>query len=102
MVCKSYALGHILSAQLIFSAEYFIVKVKDLIKALQSMPQDARVLQLWDGEARTAIKHVWLSRSGDVITADNGEFCHSTETRPIDAPTEQEYKLWKTPGGEYD
>jgi hypothetical protein len=51
-------------------------------------------------EARTIINHVWLSRSGDVITADSGMTCYSTETRPIDAPTKEEDRYWETPSDE--
>lgn len=70
----------------------------ELIEALKAMPADAVVRHLWDGEARTVIEHVWLSRSGDVITADNGMACYSEETRPIDAPTTLKEKHWQTPG----
>ena len=62
------------------------MKVSELINALAQMPQDAEVLHLWDGEARTAINHVWLSRGGDVVTADSGIVCYSEETRPMFIP----------------
>lgn len=74
------------------------MNASELIGALKAMPADAVVLHLWDGEARTVIEHVWLSRSGDVITADNGMVCYSEETRPSDAPTILEEKYWRTPG----
>ena len=76
------------------------MKVSELIKCLKEMPEDAEVFHLWDGEARTIINHVWLSRSGDVITADSGMTCYSTETRPIDAPTKEEDRYWETPSDE--
>ena len=76
------------------------MKVKDLIEKLKEMPEDAEVFHLWDGAARTIINHVWLSRSGNVITADSGEVCYQTETRPIDAPTEREDRYWSTPQDE--
>ena len=73
------------------------MKVKDLIDELQKMPQDAEVLHLWDGEARTVIEHVWLSNGGNVITADHDMVCYSTKNRPIDAPTMGDIRYWRTP-----
>lgn len=72
------------------------MKVKELIKKLETMPQDAEVFHLWDGEPRTKIVHVWLSKNGNVITSDSGEVCYSTESRPIDAPSEKENPYWYT------
>jgi hypothetical protein len=68
--------------------------VKELIDALKDMPGEAEVLHIWDGEARTGIKYVWLSRNGKVITSDYGMVCYSTESRPFDAPTSEENKFW--------
>lgn len=73
------------------------MKVKDLITELEKMPQDAEVLHLWDGEARTAIEIVYLSKNGNVITADFGMVCYSSDTRPVDAPTREEDRHWETP-----
>jgi len=73
------------------------MKVKQLIEKLQEMPEDAKVLHLWDGAPRTGIEHVWLSKGGDVITADNDMVCYSTESRPINAPTSSESEYWHTP-----
>jgi len=73
------------------------MKVKDLIDSLQSMPKEAKVFHLWDGHARTEINHVWLSKIGHVITADNGEVCYSDGDRPIDAPTTKQKCYWTTP-----
>ncbi len=58
------------------------MKVKELIESLKQMPQDAYVWHLWDGEARTQIKHVWLAREGRVITADDKQVCYTGKTRP--------------------
>jgi hypothetical protein len=74
------------------------MKVSELIEALRTMPADADVLHLWDGEARTGIEHVWLSRDGNVITADDGMVCYSTGTRPVTAPTSDENKYWSSTG----
>lgn len=73
------------------------MKVRELIEALKAMPEDAEVLHLWDGEARTRIEHVWLDRVGAVITADDAMTCYSTDTRPIDAPTSEDDPYWATP-----
>ena len=76
--------------------------VAQLIKALEAMPKSADVFHLWHGEARTVINHVWLSRGGDVVTADYGMTCFSGKTRPADAPTEKEDPSWQTPGNPND
>lgn len=60
------------------------MKVKDLIKQLKKMPKDAIVMQLWDGEPRTEINVVYLSKKGEVITSDFNEKCWSEESQPID------------------
>ena len=73
------------------------MKVKDLIKELEKMPQDAEVMHLWDGEARTAIEVVYESKNGTVITSDFQQVCYSSSTRPIDAPTKEEERYWETP-----
>ena len=83
------------------------MKVFELIERLRHMPSDADVLRLWDGELRTAIEHVWLSRDGVVGTADNDMVLYSGDSRPADAPTEKEDPYWSTPqaqrpGGEND
>lgn len=73
------------------------MKVSKLIERLQQMPPDADVFHLWDGELRTAIEHVWLSRDGVVGTADFNQVLYTGDSRPIDAPTEQENRYWSTP-----
>lgn len=78
------------------------MNARELIEALKLMPSDAEVLHLWDGEARTGIKHIWLSRDGNVITADDGMVCYSTETRPTNAPTMEQDQYWQTPEAEDD
>lgn len=73
------------------------MKVKDLITALEKMPQDAEVMHLWDGDARTTIEMAYLSKNGTVVTADFGMVCYSSDTRPMDAPTSEEDRYWETP-----
>ena len=72
------------------------MNVSELIEVLGTLPQDATVLHLWDGEARTEINHAWLSKDGKVITADYGMVCYSSETRPVDAPGGDQ-RYWETP-----
>jgi hypothetical protein len=65
------------------------MKVKQLIELLQTMPPDADVWHLWDGEPRTEIQMAWVTRDGAVITADYDAVCYSPENRPIDAPDDR-------------
>lgn len=74
------------------------MKVAELIAELQKMPQDANVWHLWDGDPRTQIAHVWLSRAGAVVTADSGMMCYSTNARPPEAPDSKTDLYWKSPG----
>lgn len=69
---------------------------KQLIEKLQSMPPDAEVMHLWDGELRTTIEHVWVSRGGDVVTADCKEVAYSDCDRPVGAPTSEQDPYWQT------
>lgn len=75
------------------------MKVWQLILKLSTMPLNAMVLHVWDGHARTRIKHVWLSRIGDVITADDGEVVYGKSTRPIWLTGDENNDYWETPGG---
>ena len=70
------------------------MKVKELIKELSQMPQDAEVAHIWDEALRTNIELVWLSKSGIVATSDFGMVVYNDEDRPISAPTEKEDKYW--------
>lgn len=75
------------------------MKVSELIEKLIEMPQDAEVLHLWDGSPRTSIEVVYLSKNGDVITADYNMVCYYDDARPIGAPNDKEDKYWKTERG---
>lgn len=70
--------------------------VKSLIQELQKMPQDAEVTHIWDGEPRTHIELVWLTKCGFVATSDYNELVYSDNNRPINAPTERDNKYWRT------
>jgi hypothetical protein len=71
----------------------------ELMQLLETMPPDARVWHVWDGEARTEVEHVWLARDGTVVTADNNQVLYSTESRSEDAPTSDQEPYWCTPEG---
>lgn len=71
------------------------MKVSQLIECLKHMPQNANVMHLWDGEARTSIEFVWLAKSGDVITADGEMVSYSDEDRPSSVPSL--LTRWRTP-----
>lgn len=71
--------------------------VSKLIEALKTMPPDAQVMHLWDGSARTQIQHVWLSKGGEVVTADEDEVCYIDSHRPVGSPNEIEQPYWTTP-----
>lgn len=73
------------------------MKVRELIKILETMPKDAPVEHLWDGRTRTSIELVWLSKGGYVVTSDYGMVCYDTNDRPLDAPTGEEDRYWSTP-----
>lgn len=73
------------------------MKVKELIKKLSQMPQDAKVAHIWDGAIRTNIELVWLSRGGIVATCDFGMVVYADENRPMSAPTEKEVRYWYSP-----
>lgn len=73
------------------------MKVSKLIECLQKMPPDAEVWHLWDGELRTEIQHVWLSRDGVVGTADYDQVLYTGDARPSDAPDAKEDPYWSTP-----
>jgi hypothetical protein len=76
------------------------MKVKDLIEKLQALPPDADVYHIWDGEPRTAIEVVYLSKSGDVMTADYGEMVYTELARPIGSqPGTRWWSLPDNPSG---
>lgn len=70
--------------------------VKELIKELEKLPQNANVYHLWDGEPRTQINIVYESKNGSVITSDYNQNCYSTNARPKNAPTAEVDIYWKT------
>ena len=70
------------------------MKVADLVSELLTLPQDADVLSIWDGEPRTDINAVWLSRSGRVMLCDVDDVVYSEESRPPWSPSQKENPHW--------
>mgnify|MGYP000700415745 CR=1 FL=1 len=73
------------------------MNVKDLISALQKMPPDAPVWHIWDGAARSQIAHVWLAKSGHVMTIDQQQVVYDDQDRPASAPPSHETRYWQSP-----
>lgn len=72
------------------------MNVAELLAALASMPPDATVRCVWDGEPRSAIRHVWLALSGGVNLADQNDVVYDPNERPAGA-VEDELGHWYTP-----
>lgn len=72
------------------------MKVKTLIEKLKELPQNADVYHIWDGEPRTKISVVYLSKGGDVMTSSINQVVYSNHARPVNAPTEKEEQYWRT------
>jgi len=73
------------------------MKVNELIVRLTQMDQEADVYHLWDGEPRTIIEHVYMSKTGLCVTADFSMVAYSNEGRPVGAPSSEEDHYWETP-----
>ena len=69
--------------------------VARLLAALARMPLTADVRYVYDGEARSDVDHVWLSRDGHVVLAQSDEPVYSKESQPSNAVEEDGY--WYTP-----
>lgn len=63
------------------------MKVSDLIKELQQLPQDANVYCVWDGEPRSSIDLVWEDDAGDIMLMDESGYVYSA--RPKGFTTQQ-------------
>ena len=71
------------------------MKVKDIIKKLLDMPQDAEMGHLWDGAVRSHVDTIYLAKSGTVVGAPEGEPAYYDEDRPEKAPTHEEDPYWR-------
>ena len=74
--------------------------VKELREILSTMPDDAYVRYVWDGEPRSSVRCVWLARNGAVILADRLERVYSEAARPPEAEVGR--YSWNTPDVEDD
>lgn len=77
------------------------MNVGELINILETMPKDAKVFHIWDGEPRTAIDIVYLSKSGSVMTIAYNSPVYSEKARPLDDTTSDSkvYYSIKNPKG---
>lgn len=72
------------------------MKVNQLIEILKTMPPEAKVFHIWDGEPRTEINIVYLSKAGHVMTIDNHQPIYSKMALPEDIDSESN-KTYYTP-----
>ena len=73
------------------------MNVAQAIKILNTLPANAPLHHLWDGALRTEIEHIYLGKTGKVVTADWGENSYEDDGRPVDAPSSEEDRYWCTP-----
>lgn len=65
------------------------MKVKELIKNLQELPQDADAFYLYDGFCTCEVEGAYLANSGEVIIMDSQVVYHDY-SRPVGSPTEKD------------
>lgn len=70
------------------------MKVSELIARLQAMPPEAEVGYYWDSAARSVVDHVWLTRDGRVLVADDDETIE-TRDRPEGVPSWEQDPSWR-------
>ena len=76
------------------------MNVQELIDLLEQIPVDKRgapVKHLWDGMLHTEVQHVYLGKTGVLVTADYSEIAYENEGRPEEAPSKEANKTWYTP-----
>lgn len=73
------------------------MNAKELKYFLQSMPDDANVKYIWDGEARSSVSHVWLSNGGDVILCDVRDGVYDAENLPLGVTKDDGALYWESP-----
>jgi hypothetical protein len=73
------------------------VTVGDLVAKLLALPQDARVMAIYDGFCTVDPEHVYLARGGHVVMVDSSRPVYRDADRPPDAPTEKAESDWYTP-----
>ena len=78
------------------------MKVKDAIKLLKEMDQNAELSHLWDGELRTDINFIYMGKTGICVTSDYNQVAYSDDARPKNAPCSDQYSYWRTDDCEDD
>lgn len=66
------------------------MKVKDLVRRLLDMPQNAETLYVYDGAARSDVAEVWISKGGAVVLAGEGRYVYDDEDAPAGSNRESE------------
>jgi hypothetical protein len=69
--------------------------ISEIIKVLQTMPQDSPLKVLYDGAVRASIDGIYLSQSGDIVGTSIGEPAYADIDRPKGAPSEEEDQFYK-------
>lgn len=72
------------------------MNVKELRKELANLPDEAVVFCIWDGEPRSLITNVWLSRDGRAMLCSSYAVVYSSEARPVWAPGDED-RYWDSP-----
>lgn len=80
-----------------YELEQHHVTVADLIAKLQTMPQDAKVMTIYDGFCTVDPDHVFVARGGHVIMVDENNAVYREDDRPEWAPHEKDENNWHTP-----
>ena len=70
------------------------MKIKEIIKILKTMPQNAEMGHLWDGAVRSLVDGIYLAKSGLVVGAPAEHPAYYDEDRPKGAPTAEEDDNW--------
>lgn len=68
------------------------MNAKELRKLLENLPDDANVKALWDGEVRSQVRHVWITRDGDIVLADQNQDVFHAADYPKDIPVTQTFR----------
>ncbi len=73
--------------------------VAELIAELAKMPQDANVMLVWDGGARSEPEMIWVAQGGSVLLGPLEYPLYYDKDRPPGAPTSKENVYWSMRDG---
>lgn len=72
------------------------MKNKDLIKALQQLPQEAECAILYDGACRLDVNVVYISQDTQIVITDLRQVVYYDCDRPQFAPSQNMNPYWNT------